>query len=38
VVMVVPSGTPSSDLLALRRRLDVLRAPLVGVIYDVDPR
>ncbi len=38
VVMVVPSGTASSDLLALRRRLDVLRAPLVGVIYDADPR
>ena len=34
VVMVVPSGTPSSDLNALRRRLDVLRAPLLGVIYD----
>jgi len=38
VVLVVPSGTPSSDLTALRRRLDVLRAPLLGVIYDVDPR
>jgi Mrp family chromosome partitioning ATPase len=38
VVMVVPSGTQSSDLLALRRRLDVLRAPLLGVIYDADPR
>lgn len=36
VVLVVPSGVPSSDLVALRRRLDVLRAPLLGVIYDVD--
>lgn len=34
VVLVVPSGTPSNDLMALRRRLDVLRAPLLGVIYD----
>jgi Mrp family chromosome partitioning ATPase len=36
VVLVVPSGTPSNDLTSLRRRLDVLRAPLLGVIYDVN--
>ena len=38
VVLVVPSGTPSNDLTSLRRRLDVLRAPLLGVIYDVGTR
>ncbi len=38
VVLVVPSGTPSNDLTSLRRRLDVLRAPLLGVIYDVNTK
>ncbi|MCB0998327.1 MAG: CpsD/CapB family tyrosine-protein kinase [Acidimicrobiales bacterium] len=38
VLLVVPSGTPSNDLTALRRRMDVLRAPLLGVVYDVADR
>ena len=26
------------DSVAVRRRLEVLRSPLLGVIYDLDPR
>jgi Mrp family chromosome partitioning ATPase len=38
VVMVVPEGMPINDLSTVRRRLEVLRSPLLGVIYDLDPR
>lgn len=38
VVMVVPEGMPVNDLSTVRRRLEVLHAPLLGVIYDLDPR
>ncbi len=38
VVMVVPSGMPTNELGALHRRLDVLQAPVLGVIYVTEPR
>ncbi len=34
VVVIVERGTESHDLETLRQRLEILRAPLIGVVYD----
>ena len=34
VIMFVNRGTESHDLETVRQRLDVLRAPLLGVVFD----
>ncbi len=38
VVLIVERGTESNDLNTVRQRLDVLRAHLIGVVYDHRPR
>ncbi len=34
VVMIVERGTESHDLETVRQRLEILRAPLIGLVYD----
>ena len=38
VVLIVERGTASNDLDTVRQRLEVLRAHLIGVVYDHRPR
>lgn len=38
VMLMVDRGTESHDLETVRQRLDVLRAPLLGVVFDHRPR
>ena len=33
-VMIVERGTETHDLETVRQRLEILRAPLIGVVYD----